>query len=321
MTMRFYLKLIRWPNLIIVIVTMLAMRYGVLYPFLKNYKFEFVFSDLNFALLILATVLIAAGGYVINDYFDRQIDMTNKPDRVVVGVHIERRKVMGLHNLLTALGLSIGFYLSYSIDKNSFAFIFIIISGALWFYSTLYKRQLLIGNVIISLMTAIVPLLVVLFDIPLILEHYHYIFLKKIFYYNEIKYAMYAVSMFAGFAFLTTMAREIIKDIQDLEGDLECGRNTLPIAWGVSVAKVVATIFIVLTMLSLGFVYYIYLQNDILSLVYLLVFLIAPLVSLIYFLIKSVNPKDYRFVSNLLKVIMVFGLFYVIPFYYKISIF
>jgi len=318
--MKFYFKLIRWPNLIIVILTMLAMRYGVLFPFLKNYKFEFVFSDFNFFLLILATVLIAAGGYVINDYFDRQIDMTNKPERVVVGTHIERRKVMGLHNLLTALGLAIGFYLSYSIDKNSFAFVFIIISGALWFYSTLYKRQLLIGNFIIALMTAMVPLLVVLFDIPLILEKYHYIFLKHSFYYKEVKYAMYAVTMFAGFAFLTTMAREIIKDIQDIEGDLDCGRNTLPIAWGISVAKIIASIFLVFTMVSLGFIYYIFLQNDMPSLLYLLVFIIAPLLSLIYFLIKSKSTKDYRFTSNFLKIIMVLGLLYVVPFYFRILI-
>jgi 4-hydroxybenzoate polyprenyltransferase len=298
---------------------MLAIRYGVLYPFLKIYKFEFILSDLNFGILVLATVLITAGGYVINDYFDRRIDLTNKPENVVVGTHIERRKVMGLHNALTAIGLALAFYLSYDIDKSSFAFIFIIISGALWFYSTLYKRQLLIGNILIALLTAAVPLIVVLYDVPLILEYYLLVLIKTPFYYHEIQYAIYAVTIFSAFAFLSTFAREIIKDIQDLEGDIECGRNTLPIAWGIPTAKVFSIAFILFTIIALSFVYYIYLSGDLFSLIYLIVVLIAPMLSLIYFVMKAKKTKDYRFASNYLKVIMVLGLLYIVPFYLKIT--
>ena len=317
--MKSYLKLIRWPNLLIIVLTMLLTRYGIMNSFLKLHKFEFILSDINFAILVLSTVLIAAGGYVINDYFDRRIDMTNKPNKVLVGTHIERRKAMSLHNILTALGLALGFYLSYLIDQESFAFVFIIISGALWFYSTLYKRQLLIGNLLIAFLTAVVPLLVVLYDVPLILQHYHFVFVEQLDLYKEIKYMMYAVVIFSGFAFLTTFVREIIKDIQDMEGDAECNRNTLPIAWGVSVAKVFSIVFLFFTIFVLSFIYYIFLQNDTLSLIYLLVALVAPILSLIYFLIRAKESKDYQFCSQFLKVIMILGLLYVIPFYIFIT--
>ncbi len=316
--MKFYLKLIRWPNLLIIIFTMLLIRYGVIFPFLKIHGFQLQLSLINFILLVLSTVFIAAGGYVINDYFDRRIDMTNKPNQVIVGTHIERRKVMSLHNILTATGLALGFYLSYDIGQESFAFVFIIISGALWFYSTLYKRQLLIGNFLIALLTAIVPLLIVLYDVPSILNHYHYTFIRLPELYIEMKYMMYAVVMFSGFAFLTTFAREIIKDIQDMEGDRTCKRNTLPIVFGVNVAKSVAIFFILVTIIALSVIYFIFLQNDMLSLLYLLIALIAPMLSLVYFLIKSNSTKDYKFSSQLLKIIMVLGLLYVIPFYLKI---
>jgi len=317
--MKFYLKLIRWPNLLIIIFTMLAIRYGVIYPFLKLYQFEFVLSNLNFGILVLATVFIGAGGYVINDYFDRRIDMTNKPGEVVVGTHIERRKVMSLHNILTGIGLALGFFLSYNIDQGSFAFVFIIISGALWFYSTLYKRQLLVGNILIALLTALVPLLVVLYDVPGVLKQYQVILVQNPIYYEEMKYMMYAAVMFSGFAFLTTFVREIIKDIQDMEGDRDCGRNTLPIAWGIPVAKGVSVFLIIATIFSLLFIYYIFLQGNTISLIYLLVALIAPLLSLIMFILKANSPKDYKFSSQFLKVIMLLGLLYVVPFYFTIS--
>lgn len=316
--MKFYLKLIRWPNLMIIILTMLAIRYGVVYPFLKLYHFEFQLGDINFILLVLSTLLIAAGGYVINDYFDRRIDMTNKPEKVIVGTHIERRKVMSLHNTLTVIGLAFGFYLSYTIGRSSFAFIFVIISGALWFYSTLYKRQLLIGNFLISTLTAVVPLLVILFDVPIILTHYHAEFINNMVLYEDMKYMMYAVSMFSGFAFLTTFAREIIKDIQDIEGDQECQRNTLPIAWGIKAAKTIAIGFLLMTIFALFFIYYIFLQGDMLSLIYAVAALAIPLLILIFLILRANHPKHYYFCSQFLKWIMVFGLLYVIPFYFHI---
>ena len=311
--MKNYLQLIRWPNLLIIIITMLAIRYGVEYPFLKFNGFEFQFPLFKFILLILSVVLIAAGGYAINDYFDRKIDLLNRPDRVVVGTHFDSRNAMTIHNLFTFIGLMIGLYLSYDIGHLNFSFIFAIITGALWFYSTIYKRQLIVGNIIIAILTAIVPFMVLLYDLPLINQYYNLVFVKNPQYVIEMRYMMYAVFIFSGFAFLSTLVREIIKDMEDANGDEAFNRRTIPIIWGNTVAKSIAIVLIIATIVSLALIYFVFTQN-MLSLIYLLVFLIAPMFALIYFLIKANDAKDFLFCSQLQKIIMLIGLLYVIPF-------
>jgi 4-hydroxybenzoate polyprenyltransferase len=292
---------------------MLAIRYGVEYPFLKFNGFEFQFPLFKFILLILSVVLIAAGGYAINDYFDRKIDLLNRPDRVVVGTHFDSRNAMTIHNLFTFIGLMIGLYLSYDIGHLNFSFIFAIITGALWFYSTIYKRQLIVGNIIIAILTAIVPFMVLLYDLPLINQYYNLVFVKNPQYVIEMRYMMYAVFIFSGFAFLSTLVREIIKDMEDANGDEAFNRRTIPIAWGNAVAKSIAIVLIIATIVSLALIYFVFTQN-MLSLIYLLVFLIAPMFALIYFLIKANDAKDFLFCSQLQKIIMLIGLLYVIPF-------
>ena len=258
--MKNYLQLIRWQNLLIIIITMLAIRYGVEYPFLKFNGFEFQFPLFKFILLILSVVLIAAGGYAINDYFDRKIDLLNRPDKVVVGTHFDSRKAMTIHNLFTFIGLMIGLYLSYSIGYLNFTFIFAIITGALWFYSTVYKRQLIVGNIIIALLTAVVPFMVLLYDLPLINQHYSFVFQKNPQYVIEMRYMMYAIFMFSGFAFLSTLVREIIKDMEDANGDEAFSRRTIPIVWGYTAAKTITIVLILITIASLAFVYFIFMQ-------------------------------------------------------------
>jgi len=292
---------------------MLAIRYGVEYPFLKFNGFEFQFPLFKFILLILSVVLIAAGGYAINDYFDRKIDLLNRPDRVVVGTHFDSRNAMTIHNLFTFIGLMIGLYLSYDIGHLNFSFIFAIITGALWFYSTIYKRQLIVGNIIIAILTAIVPFMVPLYDLPLINQYYNLVFVKNPQYVIEMRYMMYAVFIFSGFAFLSTLVREIIKDMEDANGDEAFKRRTIPIVWGNAVAKSIAIVLIIATIVSLALIYFVFTQN-MLSLIYLLVFLIAPMFALIYFLIKANDAKDFLFCSQLQKIIMLIGLLYVIPF-------
>jgi len=292
---------------------MLAIRYGVEYPFLKFNGFEFQFPLFKFILLILSVVLIAAGGYAINDYFDRKIDLLNRPDRVVVGTHFDSRNAMTIHNLFTFIGLMIGLYLSYDIGHLNFSFIFAIITGALWFYSTIYKRQLIVGNIIIAILTAIVPFMVLLYDLPLINQYYNLVFVKNPQYVIEMRYMMYAVFIFSGFALLSTLVREIIKDMEDANGDEAFNRRTIPIIWGNTVAKSIAIVLIIATIVSLALIYFVFTQN-MLSLIYLLVFLIAPMFALIYFLIKANDAKDFLFCSQLQKIIMLIGLLYVIPF-------
>jgi 4-hydroxybenzoate polyprenyltransferase len=181
-----------------------------------------------------------------------------------------------------------------------------MITGILWFYSTTYKRQFLIGNVIVALLTALVPLMVLLFEIPLLRAKYGLLMLELKASFN---YIILWVTAFSFYAFLLTLIREVIKDGEDFEGDNAYGRNTMPIVLGVMNTKIVLITFILLTQFSLLYVYFRFLK-DTLTLVYFGVFLIVPLLMLLYKLFTAKKKKDYHLASNLSKAIMLAGILY-----------
>ncbi len=301
-----YLKLIRYQNLLIIAVTQYLMRWSIIYPILKVNNFHLQFSEFNFFLLVLSTIFLAAAGYVINDYFDRKTDLLNRPDNVIVGTVIKRRVAMILHIVMNIIGIGLGIYISFSIGIYKLGFIYIIVAGILWYYSTSYKRHFLTGNIIVALLTALVPLMVVLYEIPLLNKEYREILLEYNANFNNI---LVWVAGFSFFAFITTLIREIIKDIEDFEGDNAFDRNTLPIMLGIFYTKIVVTVLIFVAIFSLCFIYFKYL-NDTITFLYFLIALLLPLFFLIYKIIQSKNKTHYHFASNLTKFIMLTGLLY-----------
>jgi len=302
-----FFKLIRYKNLLIIVLTMYLMRWCVIAPFLDTINLEMQFSEVLFLLLVVSTVFIAAAGYAINDYFDIKTDLTNHPESVIVGNKISRRWAMAINNILNFIGVLLGFYIAYKISLINLGFIFLFASGGLWFYSALYKRQLIIGNLIVAIFSALVPLLAVLFEIPL---------LNKIITPNRPPIESTVVSViflyvagYAIFAFLTTLSREIIKDIEDLEGDNLVGRNTIPAYFGIKTSKIIVIVLLVVTILLLSIIYINFFQ-DFASLVYIFLLIVIPTVVSIYKIIKAKNKVDYHFVSKLLKLIMLFGLLF-----------
>jgi len=301
-----FLRLIRYKNLLIIILTQYLMRWSIIKPILEAYEFKLQFSELNFFFLVMATVFITAAGYVINDYFDTKTDMVNRPETVIIGKLMNRRAAILLHIFLNTIGIGLGAYISFYIGIPLLTLVFIFITGLLWFYSTTYKRQFLIGNVIVALLTAIVPLMVILFEIPLLNEEYG-LLLKEL--KSDFTHLILWVGAFALFAFLLTLIREIIKDVEDYEGDSVYGRQTLPIVLGVLNTKIIIITFILTTLFSLVYIYFRFL-NDIITLVYFALFLILPLLFLLYKTIIAENKKDYHRASNLAKIIMLAGIFY-----------
>jgi len=282
------------------------MRWSIIKPILEVYNLKLQFSELNFFFLVMATVFITAAGYVINDYFDTKTDLVNRPDTVIIGRVLNRRWGILLHVILNTIGIGLGAYISFYIGIPELTFIFVLITGILWFYSTTYKRQFLIGNVIVAILTALVPLMVLLFEMPLLNNEYG-LLMKEM--RSDFTHIVLWVSVFALFAFLLTMIREIIKDIEDFEGDSAYGRKTMPIILGVLNSKLIIITFILTTLFSIVYLYFRFL-NDPITLVYFIVFLIIPLVLLIYKLIKAEHKKDYQSASNLSKLIMLAGIFY-----------
>ncbi|MDK2978425.1 MAG: hypothetical protein PWP52_1139 [Bacteroidales bacterium] len=301
-----FLKLIRYKNLLIIVLTQYLMRWCIIKPLLQVNQFELQFSELHFFFLVLATVLITAAGYVINDYFDTKTDFLNRPEKVILGRKLNRRWAILLHIIFNTLGIGLGAYISFYIGLPILTLVFVLITGILWFYSTTYKRQFLIGNVIVALLTALVPLMVLLFEIPLLHEKYGLLLIELKASFNDV---ILWVVAFSFYAFLLTLIREIIKDIEDFEGDNAYGRNTLPIVLGVMNTKIVIITFILLTQFSLIYVYFRFLKDPI-TLIYFSIFLIIPLLLLLYKIFVAKDKKDYHFASNLSKAIMFAGILY-----------
>jgi 4-hydroxybenzoate polyprenyltransferase len=314
--MNSFLKLIRWPNLIIIILTMVMMRYVVIEPLISKISVVLIngtgeavpmtlqFQWYDFILLVLTTIFITAGGYVINDYFDIKTDIINK-GKVIVGTKISRRQAMMWHNIFNIIGVSLGIYISWKAGYIMLGSLFLIVSGLLYFYSASYKRQFLIGNIVVAILTAIVPLLVILYEWPALYKYYA-VNATEI---PKFDFIVYWIGGFAFFAFLTTLTREIIKDIEDFEGDLAYGRNTLPVVIGVRNSKIVSVSLVIATIVLLYLTWYFFL-NDTITLIYISIAITIPLFYVIYQVIQSQNKSQLHRSSRIMKIVMITGIMY-----------
>jgi len=315
--MKTFLKLIRWPNLLIVILTMVLMRYAVIGSIIGKLKVILInqgtgeaipmvlqFPYIQFILLIIATILITAGGYVINDYFDIKADLINK-GKVIVGTKIERRQAMMWHNLFNIAGVSLGFYISWKAGNIWLGTIFLVVSGLLYFYSASYKKQFLVGNIVIAILTAMVPLLVIIYEWPALTKFYSVNATKL----PDLDFIFYWIGGFALFAFLTTLTREIIKDIEDFEGDIAFGRNTVPVVIGVLSARIVSVCMVIVTIALLYATWY-FILNDKITLIYMSVAIVLPLIIVIYKLIRSNDKIQIHNASRIMKIAMLTGILY-----------
>jgi 4-hydroxybenzoate polyprenyltransferase len=236
------------------------------------------FTDLRLFILTSSTLLIAAAGYIINDYYDIKIDYINKPERVVIGKGIPRRFAILFHTLFSLAGIALGFYLGWRIALINFLSAFL-----LWWYSNNLKRLPFVGNFSIALLTGTSIYLVALLyggDDTLII-------------------------IYSSFAFFMTLVREIIKDMEDLKGDSTFGCKTLPIVWGFRKTKqflyVVIFIFC-MTVLILDLLF------TALPSVYFVLFLFAPLLGLVMRLYRADTIKEFEWLSTFCKVIMLLGI-------------
>ncbi|MEW5675815.1 geranylgeranylglycerol-phosphate geranylgeranyltransferase [Flavobacterium enshiense] len=291
-----FLKLIRFQNLIMLALMQLVFHF----VFFKNQQEPFVaLTDLEFILLVISTVMIAAGGYVINNIMDQETDEIAKPKNVIVGKHISEGMAYNIYIALNIIGVGIGFYLSNLIQKPMFASIFIVVAGTLYMYATSLKQNLLIGNIVVALLLGFSVIIVGIFDLyPATYEG------------NRTQMAMlFSILVdYAVFAFIINFIREIVKDIEDIDGDYNAGMSTLPILLGKErTAKVVFGITLIPVALLL-----IYINDNLLSLdwvlYYMLLFVLAPL---LYFLIKiwtAKSKKDFNHLSLILKLVLLFGI-------------
>lgn len=308
-----FFKLIRLQNLIFIAFIQYVMQKIILVPLLQIYGFESGLSTSMLHLLILATILIAAGGYVLNDYFDVKIDRLNQPDKLIIGNQISRNTAMLMHQLLTAAGIISGLFAAYFARSFSLALIFIVVPGLLWFYSASYKRQFMIGNLVVAFNAALSILIVAIDQLAFLQKEF-----GKLIFETPIPTEMYAwIGSFALFAFLTTWIREIIKDMEDEPGDREMECRTMPIKWGRQKTTRFTISLIALTNIALYSLSALYLPFEgTLTLRYLIFGISLPFLVLIYLLWNAKTQANYHQASTLTKIIMLIGVLYAFIVYF-----
>lgn len=289
-----FLRLIRWPNLVFIILTQGLFYFCIYQPLFQN-------NDLQPLLwIIVASVAIAAAGYIINDYFDLNIDQINKPEKNVFAKTLHRRWAILWHFIFSVLGVvatavAVGLNKWYLIMAN------IACVALLWLYSTSFKRQLLIGNIVISILTAwTVLILFFAFTSPR----------EAIIGNSPATIKFFRISfLYAGFAFISSLIREAIKDMEDMEGDEKYGCRTLPIVGGIRATKIYISIWIVILLAALVILQLYVLQFQWwYAIVYSFLLVITPLAYLLYKLGKAKTTKDFSSLSTLSKLIMLTGI-------------
>jgi 4-hydroxybenzoate polyprenyltransferase len=289
------------------------MRQILLVPILQVYGFDAASDTNKIFLLIAATVFIAAGGYVLNDYFDVKIDAINHPAEQIVGNTITRNKAMVIHQVLTSIGVACGLLLAFLSRSFTLAFIFIVVPGLLWFYSASYKRQFMTGNLVVAFIASLTVLVVGITELAFLQKEY-----GKLIFETPIPGQLYGwIGGFALFSFLCTWIREIIKDMEDEKGDREMECRTMPIKWGINKTKIFLYALIGITITSLYTVneLFIYFPGT-LTFRYFTFGITLPFVALIYLLFNGKNSTDFHQASTLSKVIMFSGVLYSFIFYY-----
>jgi 4-hydroxybenzoate polyprenyltransferase len=332
------LRLMRPLNLLIIVITMCAIRYGVIDGNLQRSLHELLSLDeykgiavsqlvfhgmrpapqlplLHFILLVLSTVLIAAAGNVINDYFDTRIDRVNKPERVIVGRTVKRRVAMAVHAVLSSLGLLLGAFVAWRAQKLQLIVIPLFAIAGLWLYSTTFKRRFILGNGLVSLLTGLVPITVGLYEVPALRAAFAAGTIvelpggQQFEMEPQLDQLWWWIGAYAAFAFMATLVRELQKDMADVKGDEADGCRTVPIVLGMRWAKAMALVYIAALLGGVLAVRMGYLQDPI-SFWYLGVAVMAPLLLSGGFTFSASDRRGHLIGANLMKFAMVMAVGY-----------
>lgn len=296
-----FFQLIRWPNLVFIALAQWLFRVCIILPVFAHYGVSPVLSNLQFLLVVISTILIAAGGYIINDYFDVKIDQINKPQRLLVDRVFPRRTAILAHWALTISGILLGGFVGWWVGRWHLGGVYVVSATLLWWYSANLKRQPLIGNVAVSLLTALTIVVVAIFEI--------WILNRPPVYDKPAGAVLTFVLLYGGFAFLISMVREVIKDIEDVEGDSAHNCTTLPVVGGIRLAKSVAQVFAFV--LAINVVVLLIMEGRSANYIvvwYGLLMVLAPLLYVVVRLYKADRKQHYSQLSLWIKWVMLMGI-------------
>ena len=294
-----FFKLIRWKNLLMIALVQYLIKYALLLPFEESHGVATTLNSFNFALLVISSLFIAAAGYIINDINDIETDKVNKPSKVIINKRISEKNAFIFFMLLNITGVGIGFYLANTVGKSQLFILFFACSALLYLYATSLKQMPLIGNIVVSLVVALAPILVGFFEL----------FPSMTFQNRSVQITFFKIIFdYAIFAFMINLIRELIKDIEDIDGDYKAGMETLPIILGRE--RVNKIVFFLSLIPIFSVIYYVitYLYKQPLVVGYFLVLVIAPLIYVSIKVYSAEQKSQYKHISLVLKLVLLSGM-------------
>jgi len=300
--MKIFFKLIRLSNLLIVILLQLVLYFGVLLPIFKMYEEESVFTKSMFFVFVLITALIAAGGNIINDIIDVDIDKVNKPEKWFVGNIISLKQAYHYYIGTILLGFIASLWIALSLGKPIYMLLYIGAVVLLYLYSKYLKGTFLLGNILVSAFSSGVIGVILIFEYRtglalLSINSAPYIFIQQLFF------------GFMLFSFFTSFLREIVKDVQDVVGDKYGGAKTIPLVIGVEKTKWL--LFVISAVILSLMIYWIDLSvnefND--AAVYYMIYAVIPFhLYIIYLILKAKSKNEFDNLSKMIKILMLIGI-------------
>lgn len=241
MVVTMWLKTFRWKNLLITALLLLAFRLGIN----EAFGFPSALPNWGFVLAVLSTIMVMAAGYLMNDISDRTADEVNRPERSAIFKQYNEEQLFNVALYLAGGGILIGGVLAWYIDQWLYSAFPVISVLLLYQYAQRWKRQPFVGNAVVAFLAGLVIITLLAYDVlpallenPVVQEQYGGI--------------VYIYLVFAGFAFYTTLIRELIKDIEDIKGDRKAGYRTLPIVWSERAVRFIAFVLLLIFTIFFG---------------------------------------------------------------------
>lgn len=295
-----FLKLIRWPNLLMIVFLQYLIRFAII----EELAIPHVLDHLHFFYGVLCSISLAAAGYIINDLHDLETDKINKPQRLVIGSKISETAAKQLYLGLNLLALVTGYLISKASGMPNLWMLPLVAIGILYFYAISLKKIPLVGNFVVSFLTALPVILVAFFDlVPAITSDNQL----------KIKGAIYIIGAYSLFAFWTNFIREIVKDAEDYEGDKKQGYSTLAVIVGREQIRYVILFLSIVLLSFTGFYNYSLFENEPskgnwISTFYTLLSINIPILLFMFSILKAKSTRQFKLSSQLIKLIMLTGI-------------
>jgi 4-hydroxybenzoate polyprenyltransferase len=293
------LRFIRWPNLVLIILFLLIFDHVVVGFAVRMTGLETRLDDLTRVLLVLDVLIVTVFGYAVNDLRDRTTDSVNRPDRLLVKRPDLESKIRGMVIFLAGMGFVLSLLLAYLLDRLAWIWIYPLVLFLLDQYAKRGKHWGFAGNALVSFLIAALPSLWIIADSD--------VFVTLIDQYPQQGADLLELMLgFGGLMFLTNLVREMVKDVEDLQGDQQIRSKTLPAVIGVSGTKGFVVVGLILTTLVQFGLVWVLPRSLVLSGFSMLVFLVL-LILMRWVQMPSFDMKARR-VSNGLKLLMLIGL-------------